>query len=154
MRTKLKTEKNKIEERKLVVESRTENLSIIRDFVYSAALAVGFNDEIIENITLAVDEACTNIIKHAYKSNPNGQIEIKLNSDSNNFFIQIIDFGKSFAPDIIPEPNMQDYFREKRVGGLGMYLMKKLMDEVKYTSIPGKYNQVLLTKLIHTNGRA
>lgn len=148
----MKTEKNKTEERKLVVKSRTENLSHIRDFVYSAALETGFNDEIIENITLAVDEACTNIIKHAYKSAPDGEIEIKIKSDSKSFNIQIIDYGKAFAPENVTEPDMTEYFRQKRVGGLGMYLMKKLMDEVKYTSIPGKYNQVILKKLIHTNG--
>ncbi|MGB5288673.1 MAG: ATP-binding protein, partial [Ignavibacteriaceae bacterium] len=60
----------------------------------------------------------------------------------------IIDYGKSFEPESVPLPDLQKYYREHKVGGLGIYLMKSLMDDVKYTSIPGKYNQVLLSKNI------
>ena len=98
---------------------------------------------------LAVDEACTNIIKHAYKSFPDGELSIKLDHDKKKFTITILDFGSSFDPDIIPKPDLQRYYKERKVGGLGMYLMKTLMDEVKYSSVPGKYNKVLLTKNIN-----
>lgn len=148
----MKTEKNK--ERKLVVQSRTENLSRIRDFVYSAATEIGFPEEVKENIIVAVDEACTNIIKHAYKFLPDGEIIVTLKFSKNNFNIEILDYGTSFSPESVPDPDLQEYFRQKKVGGLGMFLMKKLMDEVKYTSIPGKYNRVLLSKHLNSNGHA
>lgn len=131
---------------KLAVKSKTENLSEIRDFVSNNALDAGISKENIENIMLAVDEACTNIIRHAYKSNPDGEIIIKIIFDNIKFTILIIDYGNSFNPDVVPDPDLQKYYREGKVGGLGMYLMKTLMDEVEYTSVPGKYNQVLLTK--------
>ena len=142
----MKTNSKKIKEKELVVKSRTNNLSFIRDFVYRAAAEVGIPAEIIENIILAVDEACTNIIKHAYKSYPEGEITIKLKYSNKKFTILIVDHGAPFKPDSIPDPDLQKYYRQHRIGGLGMYLMKSLMDEVKYVSIPGKYNQVLLTK--------
>ncbi|HRQ54225.1 MAG TPA: ATP-binding protein [Ignavibacteriaceae bacterium] len=142
--------------KKLKVKSKTENLSLIRDFVSTAALDAGVQADVVENIILAVDEACTNIIKHAYQSFPDGELIIKTKSTLSRFVVSITDYGKSFEPKMIPEPDLQKYYRQKRVGGLGMYLMKTLMDDVKYVSVPGKYNEVLLSKNIkmaQTNAR-
>lgn len=132
--------------KKLKVKSKTENLSIIRDFINTSAADAGLKADVIESIILAVDEACTNIIKHAYKSFPDGELIIKTKSTLDRFVISITDFGNSFEPEMIPEPDLQKYYRQRRIGGLGMYLMKTLMDDVKYKSIPGKYNEVLLSK--------
>ena len=143
-------ENKKLKDKMLVVQSRTNNLSTIRDFVYAAALDAGFSVEVIDNIILAVDEACTNIIKHAYKSYPEGEITIKLKRKDKKFTVVIIDHGVPFKPETIPDPDLQKYYRQHKVGGLGMYLMKSLMDEVKYVSVPGKYNQVLLSKNLNT----
>jgi len=140
--------RNKNKAGELRVKSKTENLSEIRDFVSTYALAAGMPAASIDNIILAVDEACTNIIKHAYKLSPQGEILIKIDYDEEKFTITIIDYGKSFEPDRVPRPDLQKYYREHRVGGLGMYLMKSLMDDVEYISIPGEYNQVLLSKNI------
>lgn len=135
----------------LRVKSRTENLSEIRDFVSLNALNAGIPEATVEKIILAVDEACTNIIKHAYKHSPEGEIIIKVEYDEDKFTVTIIDYGSSFDPDKVPLPDLQKYYREHRVGGLGMYLMKSLMDDVTYTSVPGKYNQVLLSKKIRSS---
>ena len=137
---------------KLIVKSKTENLSSIRDFVSNYAREAGINQDIIEKIILAVDEACTNIMKHAYKSFPEGEIIIKAKFDKHRFTIVIRDFGNSFDADKIPAPDLKRYYKEKKVGGLGMYLMKTLMDDVQYLTVPGKYNQVLLSKNINSSG--
>lgn len=132
--------------KKLVVKSKTENLSKIRDFVSSNALKAGFNKDEIDEMILAVDEACTNVIKHAYKFSPEGEIRIEIKFNKSAFTITIEDDGISFNPDVVPSPDLQKYYREHRVGGLGMYLMKSLMDAVEYQSEPGKFNRVSLTK--------
>ena len=142
--------RNKNRTGELRVKSKTENLSEIRDFVCGNARAAGILEATVENIILAVDEACTNIIKHAYKLSPEGEIIIKINYDDEKFTVTIIDYGKSFEPDRVPLPDLQKYYREHRVGGLGMYLMKSLMDNVEYISVPGEYNQVLLSKNIRS----
>ena len=139
---------NKNSVKELKVKSKTENLSKIRDFVSENALNAGIPMATVEDIMLAVDEACTNIIKHAYKLSPDGEILLNIAYDENKFTIIIIDYGRSFEPETVPLPDLQKYYREHKVGGLGIYLMKSLMDDVKYTSIPGKYNQVLLSKKI------
>lgn len=139
---------NIVKANKLKVKSKTENLSIIRDFVNSYAVDAGVAPDIIDNIILAVDEACTNIIKHAYHSVPDGEIIIKIELSDKKFNVAITDYGNSFSPEKIPKPDLQKYYKQKKVGGLGMYLMKTLMDEVEYRSVPGKYNEVLLSKSI------
>lgn len=144
--------KNKIKNNELIVKSRTENLSGIRDFISAAAKNTGINQQDVDNIMLAVDEACTNIIKHAYRCKPEGEIKINLELTDGRFTVIIQDNGISFEPDLIPEPDLQKYYRQKRVGGLGMYLMKSLMDDVKYITVPGKYNKVFLTKHISVEG--
>jgi serine/threonine-protein kinase RsbW len=149
----LKAEKSKLKNDKLEIKSRTENLAEIREFINSAAVEAGFSKDAIDNIILAVDEACTNIIKHAYKYFPDGKIILNLKTDKKTFTIEIIDYGKSFEPGLVTNPDLLKYFNEKRVGGLGMYLMKTLMDDVRYTSVPGKFNRVSLTKNINSNGR-
>jgi serine/threonine-protein kinase RsbW len=137
-----------VKTKQLKVKSKTENLSVIRDFISTSAAEAGVATDTVENIILAVDEACTNIIRHAYKSFPDGELIIKTKSTLSRFVVSITDYGKSFAPEMIPEPDLQKYYRQRRVGGLGMYLMKTLMDDVKYVSVPGKYNEVLLSKNI------
>ncbi len=149
----MEADKSKLKKDKLEIKSRTENLAEIREFINSAALEAGLSKEAIDNIILAVDEACTNIIKHAYKYFPDGKIVLNLKTDKKTFTIEIIDYGTSFEPGLVTHPDLQKYFNEKRVGGLGMYLMKALMDDVRYTTVPGKFNQVSLSKNINSNGR-
>ena len=148
--SKLKNNRDKTKEKKIIVKSRTENLSQIRNFICDFTSDIGFSAEAIDNIMLAVDEACTNIIKHAYKFYPDGEIIIKLKYSGKKLAITIIDYGASFAPETVPEPDLRKYYKQHKVGGLGMYLMKTLMDDVKYISVPGKYNQVLLLKSLTT----
>ena len=121
-------------------------LADVRNFIKNIGTDYRFSSRVINSMMLAVEEACTNIIKHAYKSSPDGEILLTINYDENKFTITIIDYGKSFEPNTVPLPDLQKYYKEHKVGGLGIYLMKSLMDDVKYTSVPGKYNRVFLSK--------
>ena len=78
-----------MKKKELKVKSRTENLSLIRDFVSNSAAEAGITPDVVENIILAVDEACTNIIKHAYKSYPDGEILIKIKYEDKKLIITI-----------------------------------------------------------------
>ncbi len=137
--------------KKLVIKSRTENLFSLREFILENANDAGLISDEIDDIILAVDEACTNIIKHAYKSAPDGEIIIEIDYTAKKFTIKLIDHGSSFDPEAVPLPDLQKYLRQRRVGGLGLYLMKTLMDDVQYVSVPGKYNQILLSKNLNSS---
>jgi serine/threonine-protein kinase RsbW len=137
----------------MTVESRTENLEYARRFVADLARDAGFGSEDVSKIELAVDEACTNIIKHAYKYDPTRSISISVtlspaNAERPKFVVLIQDSGMSFDASRYHDPDMREYFRRYRVGGLGIMLMKKLMDEVVYTIEPGRPNEVTLVKYL------
>lgn len=130
----------------LTIESRTERLIAVREFVSAAARTFGFGDEDISKIALAVDEACTNIIKHAYRFDPGGNISVTVRGRNGSFEVSIRDTGREFDPGGVPAPDMKEYLARFRRGGLGMYLMRSLMDEVSYDILPGKRNVVRLIK--------
>ena len=132
--------------KELSVNSTTENLKKIREFIKTEALNSGFTEEIAQKIILAVDEACTNIIKHAYKYSVDGIINISVFNENNKFVVSIVDNGGHFNPGEIPEPNVKEYHKQRKPGGLGMFLMKKLMDEVIYNNLSDNRNQVVLVK--------
>jgi serine/threonine-protein kinase RsbW len=128
--------------------SRTDNLLEIREFVGESARAFGFSEEDTANIVLAVDEACTNIIKHAYQYAANKEIEVSIFPKNRSFEIRIFDSGRSFNPSTIPQPDLKEHIGHHRRGGLGVYLMKRLMDKVEYNFQKGKRNEVRLIKYL------
>lgn len=131
----------------LTIESRTERLIEVRDFVSTAAREFGFSDEEVSKIALAIDEACTNIIKHAYSFDPGQHIGITVRGGSGTFEVLITDHGRQFNPSSVPSPDMKEYLTHFRKGGLGVYLMRSLMDKVEYSILPGK-NEVRLVKYL------
>lgn len=138
-------------EYQLRIPSRTDNLELIRNFVSGVARKVGFDNEDINKIELALDEACTNVIEHAYRDMDKGDIDIAIKVDFQKFVIVVTDRGKSFPFKELEMPDMKQYLAELRVGGLGIYLMKTLMDEVEYHSEPGVKNEVRMAKYLLRN---
>jgi serine/threonine-protein kinase RsbW len=126
--------------------SRTDNLLEVREFVGEAARAFGFSEEDTANIVLAVDEACTNIIKHAYQYATDKEIEISVHQKARSFEIRIFDSGRSFDPSSIRQPDLKEHIGYRKRGGLGVYMMKKLMDKVEYSFHQGRRNEVRLIK--------
>ncbi len=129
----------------ITISSRTENLRQAREFVAGLARDFGFDEEIVGMIALAVDEACTNIIKHAYQFAKDHSIEIMVDTDNGAFEIRISDDGRSFDPSVIQTPDMKEYLTHFRHGGLGLHLMRSLMDRVDYKS-QGNRNVVRMVK--------
>ncbi|MEE9288114.1 MAG: ATP-binding protein [Bacteroidota bacterium] len=132
----------------MTVESRTDRLILVRDFVSDAARKFGFNDEVVSKIALAVDEACSNIIKHAYRFAVDKLIDIEILMRDGRFEVVITDDGLRFDPDLVELSNMKEYLKQYHQTGFGMYLMKSLMDEVEYTIKPGRKNEVRLIKFL------
>jgi serine/threonine-protein kinase RsbW len=116
-------------------ESRLDNLPKIAEFVTEAMKRFGIGKlKDIYAVQLSVDEACTNIIQHAYPNKNEGKIEIQclLSSEGNNLTVNIVDWGKPFDPTVVSKPDIESSLDERKVGGLGIFFVKKFMDEVKY----------------------
>jgi serine/threonine-protein kinase RsbW len=131
----------------LKIPSRTEKLHVVREFVSEAARAFGFDEESVNKIALAVDEACTNVIKHSYRFAPNKDIDIRIVTADGSFEVIITHHGKTFDPDAVKSPDMREYLTHYRHGGLGMHLMRSLMDKVEYRVLSDKKSEVHLVKL-------
>ncbi len=121
-------------------------LEKVREFVGEAARAAGFNDRATYSVQLAADEAASNIIEHAYGGKPNATFDLTCEFDAGRLVMTFVDRGKSFDFDRVEVPDLKADLSERKVGGLGIYLMHKLMDKVDYTVTPSG-NILTLTKL-------
>lgn len=123
--------------------AKFDYLDDIRNFVGEVARKGGFNDKDIYNIQLATDEAASNIIEHAYEGISDGLLEISCGMQGASIKIVLVDHGESFDPSIVPAPDLKADLSERKIGGLGLFLMRKLMDEVQYEAQPKKNRNVL-----------
>jgi serine/threonine-protein kinase RsbW len=114
------------------VNASTQNLSAIRNFVSRHAKEQGFSVQKVADIQLAVDEAYTNIIKHAYKNDSDQYVIINLEFDDEKMVVTLTDHGMGFDIEKYKKPNLKKQIERKKRGGMGVYLIQKLMDEVSY----------------------
>lgn len=122
------------------------NLDSIRDFVGDAAEQAGFSPKEVYAVQLAVDEACSNIIEHAYEGIPNGELEVSCKVKTGEITVMIHDHGKEFDMSSVRRPNLSRELSEREIGGLGVYLMHKLMDEVHFESSSKNGNTLTMIK--------
>jgi serine/threonine-protein kinase RsbW len=132
-----------------VFPGRYENLEKICDLVTDQATQAGFDDATVYAIQTAVDEACSNIIEHAYQGEDHGTIEIEIVTDADCLTIQLIDKGRPFDPASIPEPDIQASLDERENHGLGLYFMQKLMDRIHFEFSEDKGNVLTMVKCLH-----
>jgi serine/threonine-protein kinase RsbW len=123
-----------------------KNLAIISDFIVEQAEHVGFSPSEVYAIQTAVDEACANIIDHAYGAEDVGEIEIKTKSVTNGLRIVIKDEGKPFNPDEIPNPDITSPLEIRKERGLGVFFIRKLMDVAIFDFSQSKGNTLTLVK--------
>lgn len=125
------------------INASTKNLAEVRQFIAELALNHGFLAPQVEDVRLAVDEAITNIIKHAYKEDASNRIDIEVTFEDDSICIQIQDFGRTFDFDHFPEPDIKKKIKEKKRGGMGLYLIQSLMDSVRYSKNDGMNEMVM-----------
>lgn len=130
---------------KLTVSAATENLAEVRRFVFDHANQEGFSEKQIEDIRLAVDEAFTNIIKHAYKYDSNQDVIVQLNFDEEKVVITLTDYGSSFDITKYKRPDIREQIKKKKRGGMGVHLIRTLMDDVSYSRV-NKKNKIRMSK--------
>lgn len=135
---------------RLKIPANSENLDIIRKFVSGIAENMGFTEDEVYQIELAVDEACANVIKHAYTdTNTNSKLRnifVTVRQHKGGIEITIADKGKGFNPEELKTPDMDEYLKRMKPGGLGVHLIKTLMDKVTFHINPGVRNEVKMLK--------
>lgn len=109
------------------------NLSRVADFVADAAQKTKLSQKQFDDVQMAVDEAVTNVMEHAYTGKTTGHISIQLRVDSKELLVEIRDQGNAFNAKKVKKPNVNSPLSERSIGGLGIFFMKKLMDKVEFT---------------------
>ncbi|MBP2681737.1 MAG: Serine phosphatase RsbU, regulator of sigma subunit, partial [Candidatus Krumholzibacteriota bacterium] len=133
--------------RRLRVPAEEGQLSKVRDFIAECCDEAGFSSRETNNTKLAVDEACTNVIKHAYKDTV-GDIEIVVTIRQGDVSVSIHDSGQRFDFAGVKDPDLDQYVETGKKGGLGVFLINRLMDDVQYRAGAGG-NELIMRKSSH-----
>jgi serine phosphatase RsbU (regulator of sigma subunit)/anti-sigma regulatory factor (Ser/Thr protein kinase) len=129
----------------IAIPAQMSYLSQVRDFIEHVGRKYKYTDKITNSFKLVIEEACTNIIRHGYRDIKGGEITLKAIIRRQSLMIVIIDQGISFDPRQAATPDLQKYIQIGKKGGLGIFMMRKLMDDVQY-NITSRGNELRLTK--------
>lgn len=133
------------------VQARTRNIELVSNFVRQALENARIPKDIADEVLISVEEAVTNIVTHAYRNMPGGHLRLVLAVREDRIEIGLYDRGKPFDPSDVPGPDLTQNISERRLGGLGLFLMKKFMDEVnfRFRNTEGrKENELRMVKYI------
>lgn len=128
----------------LSIPSDPACLAIVRVMIEKVAVLAGFEDSQVDRIILAVDEACTNIIRHQYEGRSDERIDIQARFDGEARTVEFVlrDYGQVRDPSLFCGRAIQDV----RPGGLGLHIIREIMDEVQYSAAPGGGMRLRLAK--------
>ncbi len=124
-----------------------ESLQVFRGFITECCARYGIPNDVVLDLKLAVDEACTNIIEHGYKGMDPGSIILSFRIEPDRILVQITDFGHVFEPVEAPKPDVEAALEDRELGGLGLYLIYQTMDNIDYQSSEDG-NTLTFTKFI------
>jgi len=118
---------------RLVIPSQTRYLNLVTNLAKRASLAAGLDDAASAKVSIAVDEAVTNIIVHAYENDPEKKVEVSLRFSGNSLVVSLAHRGNGLRSEDVKLPDPKDYIKHPRKGGLGLLLMSRFMDEVHFS---------------------
>lgn len=137
----------------VILPGTPDALPRVREMVTQAATRCGFAEEEIAKIEMAVDEACTNIIEHAYHTTethsdaPPLEIEVHAREHPDRLEITILDHSlHNFSVNEHAPEELENYFAEQRKRGLGLFIIRSFVDDVRHRFVVGRGNELLLIK--------
>jgi serine/threonine-protein kinase RsbW len=129
------------------------HLVVIRRFVAKVSRELGLDAHLIPDLQLAVDEVCANIIEHGY-SGQGGDIEVTIELVREGVQAQVRDWGVAFDPQAVPKPDVSLPLEKRPLGGLGLFLVQQVMDDVRFEFDAQKGNTVTMLKRFRSKGGA
>lgn len=134
----------------IVFRNDLSEISRLHDYFVNIGREADIDEATLDSINLAVEEAVVNVISYAYPADSEGTVTIHFDSDDNGHLIRFVisDHGKPFDPTRIDGPDISLPAEERPVGGLGIHLVRSLMDDLAYTRTDDGRNVLTLTKRI------
>lgn len=127
-------------------EAGIGDLPALQDVVAEACATAGAPDTACADLRLAVEEAFTNVVEHAYGAASRGWIAVRLRVTARAIEVVITDAGRRFRPEDVPTPGLADDWASRNIGGLGWHLITRVMDEVHHTPRTPSGNVLRLVK--------
>ena len=129
----------------LCIPRDTMYLALVRRVVVELARDVGFADEATAEIEMAIDEAASNAIRHAGGT---GAVSLEALWDGSGITLTVKDGGEPFSFDRLAALDLDSYHQRGQTGGLGVYIIKRFMDEVEYRHLPETGNELRMRKYL------
>jgi serine/threonine-protein kinase RsbW len=129
----------------LRVAAELNNLETIRHFIEESARALHVDQETALDLAQAVDECATNIVEHGYQGQP-GSIEIEIEWAGENLAAVLRDHAPPFDPTSMPAPDLTLPLEKREPGGLGIYLARRMVDDIRYRALPAGGNELTMLK--------
>lgn len=130
----------------LKLKAVLENVPVAIDCVSRLAESAGFERGDLYEIQLAVDEACANVVQHAYEGAEPGDMEISCRLEDQTLTIRVRDWGWGFDPEAVKVPDVEAPLEERTLGGLGLFIVRSVMDRVTFTFDPERGNELTMSK--------
>ncbi len=134
----------------LVLPNDTQEVPRLNDFVAEVCEAVGLDSIVAMQVKLAIEEAVVNVMKYAYPQGTRGDVTIEAVSNDVRLKFTIIDSGKPFDPTVLPEVDTTLPAKERRIGGLGIHIVRQFMDSINYER-SGNLNILAIRKNLTDN---
>lgn len=129
----------------LRIDNQIDELVKVEFFLNELAGDWGLSEPLVFSLNLVLEEALTNINEYAYDDDRKHTIEIYFNKTGDVLSILIIDDGHEYDPTLVPDPDITLSAEDRSIGGLGIFLIRKIMDKVEYQRKENK-NYLTLTK--------
>jgi len=139
-------------EAKLRLRAVLENVPVATECVAAIASAAGLEDHLLYQIQLAVDEACANVVEHAYRDLQAGDMELVCSLGDGAFTVRVRDWGHGFDPNSVEVPDVEAPLEERNLGGLGLFLLRQMMDSVQFHCDPEGGNELVMVKRLPGEG--
>lgn len=133
--------------------SDSRYLHMVHELTCRLAASTGFEEAEAKNIALAVSEATTNIMQHAYQGATDRQIEIQFDSEGESLDILILHDGEALETVPLPEFDLGKLVAERRKGGLGLFIMNQMMDDLRFGKADSGKNTCVMVRYKKRNSK-
>jgi serine/threonine-protein kinase RsbW len=127
------------------LRAQLDNLDTVRAYIDQKGHSLGLEKPVLGDLRLVVDEAVTNIVLHGY-GGEGGPVELLVARDGDDIVVRIRDQAPPFDPDGVVAPDLNTALAERQPGGMGVFLMRQMMDEVQFRPLPEGGNELRLVK--------
>lgn len=134
-------------EKSIILANELSEVSRLTDFIEDIGNEFNLTPDVVFNLTLVLEEAVVNVINYAYPKEDHESIYLSAKMQDGSIIFVLSDSGKAFDPTMAPEADVTLSAEDRQIGGLGIFLIRQIMNEVKYERIDGKNVLTLEKKL-------